>query len=149
MENTGVVDVVVMGWGFCSSMDNRLISIWIIYFSVIRGGKAVLIKIVFTEHGKERMKQRNINHFSLLRLLHSLPFKPLDEAVRYNIPNTMLYVVYQDFEIMNQMIRRVVTISPKSRRTPEIKIKKDNTELRLDKSKVSRKEKQMKDWNYR
>jgi len=108
-----------------------------------------LIKIVFTEHGKERMKQRNINHFSLLRLLHSLPFKPLDEAVRYNIPNTMLYVVYQDFEIMNQMIRRVVTISPKSRRTPEIKIKKDNTELRLDKSKVSRKEKQMKDWNYR
>jgi hypothetical protein len=89
-----------------------------------------------------------------------MPFDPSQERAEWNIPQTNLLVVFEDFVYGNREVRRIVTISFRKVKPPE----KDDIQESINRrnhmihhetkdhrygSVFNRKPKRMKDWNYR
>ena len=63
---------------------------------------------VFTQHAKRRCVQRNINTALLRRQLHTIPFnRNTNKLIRWDIPETNLYVVFID----RNYNRVIITVS--------------------------------------
>lgn len=68
----------------------------------------VRFTFVFTDHARRRCIMRNIDTSRLRRQLLSIPYNEVEnQLTRWNIPNTNLFVVFQD----RNFKRVIVTVS--------------------------------------
>lgn len=72
--------------------------------------------IIFTNHGRTRAKERNIDPLKLRRQLLSIPFDVSSGKVEWHIPKTNHCVVFVDVIESEKEIRKIVTIIAKTYR---------------------------------